>query len=314
MRVRIRKGAWYHRLYERVWIKDLLTEKYEGSPWYDDAEDRKDRLEHGRMSICPFFWAVVIATLFYIPVIRPYRALRMFLLPRMEKHYAPYYAKRRFRSIVIRTIVCGIFFGLPVMLMGTSIYMENLDMIRDYAGYKRAVAAKKAHDAEIDARWKEKEAREKAEDQIFLSNLAKTNPGLYREVMALGLRDWRIAQREAREKVLDNAHLDYLAKNDPELFWNVMADRRAKALAEEMKQAAEDAKWRAEQLWRWLGPILTTLGLIFIVLLFFCVVFMLDSRWWRDTKRLLHAFYRAKKERVCPFLETVNGDDANQRA
>lgn len=142
-------GAWHRKRFVRIYINELLDHprwKYRGL-----AQGRKERLESGRMSLCPYFWMVLLSLFFYWPVMRPWRAI------------SAWWAKKswHFREVVSFILslfyIIGFFGGLFIALS-----------VRDARDERRAAIAKAKLDREHEI-WRADILKERAVSYLFFA-------------------------------------------------------------------------------------------------------------------------------------------------
>lgn len=242
------------------------------------SQDNLDKLNNGLMSLCPYFWSVVASLLIYYPVVIPLRKINSFLgrlLSPIEKIFINF--EENFLKITkIIAITSLVLAALGIFsLIGHGIY-HSRDKIPQVPSIIISSVKNEYEQWQINREWHKKEAVRKAE--------------------------W---EKEHPEEV-----------------------KRQK----EYESSSRSAKWR--RAWNDFKDLF--LGLVFLagatiasILFILFVVGMVRfvqfigvsiknrSTWqnlclfWNDTRELIYAFLKAKKEKVCPFLHITNGEDEN---
>ena len=258
------------------------------------------RLYAGRMSLCPYFWHVVFAVVFYYPVVRPVRGMWravISVVPQLE-----WMAVRLAVALVVGLLGYGLYAGRHTIAEIPSIPSNVVQGVKnEYTDYQKRSAAQAQYEAE----------RKLEEQRAIEARLEweRTHPEEVRQRReAEAERQRQIAAYEARRRVRDRAE-----------FWT-------------------DAKEAAGTLA--IGAVYLALGIAALVVGGTILVFLLGGIWklistpfvavgnrfsqsafakrlaqaratwqqfWADTRELVAAFIKAKKERVCPFLKIENG-------
>jgi hypothetical protein len=283
--------------------EERAVNEWRSAEWQRHHERRvtevETRLYAGRMSLCPYFWSVVFALVFYYPVVRPTRGawrVATFFVPVLA-----WLATRILVALLVGLVGYGLYAGRNTIPQIPSNVVQGVKS--EYADYQQRQEAK--------AKWEAEEKRLEQQRLAVLLEWERTHPEEMRqrrEAEAERLR--QIATYETERSVRDRQR-----------FW-------------------ADAKDAAGKLGT--GLVYLVLGIAGLVVVGAILVLILGGIWalistpfvalgklladsalarrlaqaratwrqfWADTRELVGAFIKAKKERVCPFLMIEDGSE-----
>lgn len=279
--------------------------------WHKEQEARhtanmsrevSERLHAGRMSLCPYFWSVVSALFFYYGFVRSTRPLRQ-----LFNRAAP----------ALGTALIVLMVGGLVSLIGYGIY-ESRDQIPTPAG---VVAGIKNEYRE----HKENERREAEHRQRQLQEQLEWERANPKEVLLRKQEEEQDRQRQAQLRSQERASEWRQFKDDLREFavgagvlvGGLIGGVLAIAL---LCYVALLLGKFFSFLARLLRPVAELLSFKSVPETGFRAWLVRQSRrvarvwaawqqFWNDTRELIVAFAKAKKERVCPYLTIINGEN-----
>lgn len=247
-----------------------------------------ERLYSGRMSLCPYFWSIVSTLVFYYGFVRSTRPFRNF-----------------FNQVAdgLATAVGALILAGVVVLIGYGIYTIH-DQIPTPAeivvGVKQSVKEYRQNRVQEQAAAVAEQQRAQQQAQMQLIWQQQHPEDFQRQRLHEAEESRRQSQRnrqDLKEFALGLGVFVFGISVVLGIFYLIgkglewLANRYGWGTVTESKPPSAFRLWLTMQMrkiWTYLEPL---------------------RRFFKDTKELVRAFAKARKEKVCPYLEIANGED-----
>ncbi len=283
-------------------LEELATASQKAfAEWYRDQQtiyttnksrEVSERIYSGKMSLCPYFWRIVSALVFYYMLIRATRPFRNFFNKIAEGLATA--VGVTIIAVIISVVGYGIYSIHDQIPTPADVVVSVKQSVKEYKQSKIQQQAAEAEQKIIEQQntqariaWEQKHpeevARERAEREEFDRLRSQQNWQDFKE-FAITIGYLVLGVIVVVSSLLAILGIVYLMGKV--LEWLAHRFDWGKTIITEKPPSA----FRL-----WLTKVLEQLRLFI-----------------KDTKELVIAFAKAKKERVCPFLEVVDGNNQGQ--